>query len=42
MVLLGNVALRARGRKLRWDAEQMRLPDAPELEPFLRATSRVF
>jgi predicted dehydrogenase len=42
MVLLGNVALRARGRKLRWDAERMRLPDAPELEPFLRSTARAF
>jgi len=42
MVLLGNVALRARGRKLRWDAVAMRLPDAPELEPFLRPAPRAF
>ena len=41
-VMLGNVALRAPGRRLRWDAANLRLPDAPELERHLRAESRAF
>ena len=42
MVLLGNVALRARGRKLQWDSANLRIPNAPELEPLLRLPSREF
>jgi predicted dehydrogenase len=41
-VMLGNVALRAPGRRLSWDAANLRLPDAPELERHLRAEPRVF
>ena len=42
MVMLGNVALRAPGRRLKWDAAHLRLPDAPELEHHLHAEARVF
>jgi predicted dehydrogenase len=42
MVLLGNVALRARGRKLQWDSANLRIPNAPELEPLLRLSYRDF
>jgi hypothetical protein len=31
---LGNVAYRA-GRKIEWDAENLRIPNAPEAEEFL-------
>ena len=40
--LLGNVSLRAPGRRLRWEAAHLRLPDAPELERHLHAEARVF
>jgi predicted dehydrogenase len=33
-ILLGNVAMRA-GKKLEWDAENMKFPNAPEAEQFL-------
>ena len=42
MVLLGNVALRARGRKLQWDSARLRIPNAPELEKYLRVELREF
>jgi len=38
-VLLGNVAYRS-GRKLEWDPERMKLPNAPEAEKFLRREYR--
>ena len=39
MVLLGNVALRS-GKRLEWDAKNMRIPNAPEAEKFLRKDYR--
>jgi hypothetical protein len=36
---LGNVAYRV-GRKLEWDAENMRATNAPEAEPFLTRAHR--
>jgi hypothetical protein len=36
---LGNVAYRV-GKKLEWDAEQMRATNAPEAEPFLTRAHR--
>ncbi len=36
---LGNVAYRA-GKKLEWDAENLRAPNAPEAAPFLRREPR--
>jgi len=38
MVLLGNVAIRARGKKLEWDSLRMRIPNAPALERHLMPT----
>lgn len=42
MVLLGNVAVRARGKKIEWDAKQMRISNAPELNRYLRFPHRRF
>lgn len=42
MVLLGNVALLARGKKLVWDAANLRFPNAPELDSALRSAQRSF
>jgi len=42
MVLLGNVAIRARGKKLMWDAAKLRFPNAPELDSALRFAQRSF
>ena len=39
MVLLGNVALRS-GKRIEWDAETMRIPNAPDAEKFLRKDYR--
>ena len=36
---LGNVAYRA-GKKLEWDAKNLRIPNAPEAERFLRTSYR--
>ena len=36
---LGNVAFRA-GKKIEWDAKNMRIPNAPEAERFLRREYR--
>lgn len=36
MVLLGNIALLARGREVLWDAANLRLPATPDLERYLR------
>lgn len=38
-VLLGNVAYRS-GKKIEWDAENMRIPNAPEAEKLLRREYR--
>jgi predicted dehydrogenase len=38
-VLLGNVAYRS-GKRLEWDAENLRIPNAPEAERFLRREYR--
>ncbi len=38
-VLLGNVAYRS-GRRIEWDAANMRIPNAPEAEKFLRREYR--
>ena len=42
MVLLGNVALRARGKKLRWDAPNGRFSNAPEFTGALRFAPHTF
>ena len=42
MVLLGNVALLARGKKLVWDAANLRFPNAPEFDSALRSAQRSF
>jgi predicted dehydrogenase len=39
MVLLGNVAIRL-GRKVQWDAQALRCPDAPEADQYLRPQFR--
>ncbi|MBN2506832.1 MAG: Gfo/Idh/MocA family oxidoreductase [Verrucomicrobia bacterium] len=39
LVLLGNVALRA-GKKIRWDAENLRAANAPEADRFIRESCR--
>lgn len=39
-VLLGNIALRFPGRKLRWDNAALRFPGTPEADPYLRRTYR--
>ncbi len=36
MVLLGNLAIRANGKRIEWDGEQMRVSNLPELNTFLR------
>jgi predicted dehydrogenase len=42
MVVLGNVALHGRGKKLEWDAARLRIPNAPEFEKHLRFDHRAF
>ena len=39
MVLLGNVALRC-GKRIQWNAEDMRIPNAPDAEKYLRREYR--
>jgi predicted dehydrogenase len=39
-ILLGNVAIRAGGTKLQWDAANMKFPNAPEAEKFLKRQYR--
>jgi hypothetical protein len=39
-ILLGNVAIRAGGSKLEWDGPNMRFPNAPKAEQFLRRQYR--
>ncbi len=42
MVLLGNVALRAQGRKPQWDSANLGDPNAPEFERHLPLSYRTF
>jgi len=37
MVLLGNIAILGRGKKLEWDSAGLRIPNARELERYLKA-----
>jgi hypothetical protein len=39
-ILLGNVAIRATGKELVWDGPNMKFPNAPEAEGFLRRQYR--
>jgi predicted dehydrogenase len=39
-ILLGTVAIRCPGKTLNWDAANMKFPNAPEAEKFLRRTYR--
>ena len=41
MVLLGNLAKRV-GRKITWDADALKCPNAPEADRFIREPFRVF
>ncbi len=40
IVLLGVLALRSPGRRLEWDSENLKVKNAPELNPFVRAEYR--
>jgi len=40
IVLLGVLALRAPGQRLEWDSENLKVKNAPELNPFVRAEYR--
>jgi predicted dehydrogenase len=40
MVLLGNLAIMARGKKIRWDAGRLRVPGEPGLDRFIRPVYR--
>lgn len=42
MVVLGNVALRGRGKRLEWDPANMRIPNVREFESHLRFAHRDF
>ena len=42
MVLLGCMAIRANGKRMEWDSKNMRIPNMPELNQFLRHKSRVY
>jgi predicted dehydrogenase len=39
-IILGNVAIRAQGKELVWDGPNMKFPNAPEAERFLRREYR--
>jgi predicted dehydrogenase len=39
-ILLGTVAIRTPGKKLEWNSQDMRMPNAPEAEQFLRRKYR--
>ena len=39
-ILLGNVAIRAGGQKLEWDGPNLKIPNAPDAERFLRRSYR--
>lgn len=39
-ILLGNVAIRAAGKRLEWDGPNMKFPNAPEAEKFLHTEYR--
>ena len=38
-MLLGNIALRL-GRKVQWDAKNLRVPGCPEADPLIRRAYR--
>jgi hypothetical protein len=40
IVLLGVLALRAPGRRLEWDSENLKVKNDPELNPFVRPEYR--
>jgi predicted dehydrogenase len=42
MVLLGNVAIQARGRRIQWDPAKLAVVDAPELGKYIRPAHRKF
>jgi len=39
-VLLGVLSLRAPGRRLEWDSENLTVKNAPELNPFIKTVYR--
>jgi predicted dehydrogenase len=39
-IILGTVAIRCPGQKLEWDAENLKIPNFPEAEKYLRRTYR--
>jgi predicted dehydrogenase len=39
-ILLGNVAIKAEGKKLEWDGPNMKFPNAPDAEKFLKREYR--
>jgi predicted dehydrogenase len=39
-ILLGNIGIRARGKKLEWDGPNMKFPNAPEAEQWLKREYR--
>ena len=42
MVLLGNVAIRAGGKRIEWDAENMKITNMPELNKFVKLPARKY
>lgn len=42
MVLLGNIAIRARGRRVQWEAAGMKISNARDLEKYLKPTRRAY
>jgi hypothetical protein len=42
MVLLGNIAIRAEGKRILWDAENMRVTNIPELNRYVNPPRRMF
>jgi len=42
MVLLGNVALRAEGKRIEWDPEHMRISNFPELNTYINTPRRKY
>ncbi len=41
-VLLGNLAILARGKRILWDSENLRVANAPELNKYIRRSHRKF
>ena len=40
ILLLGVLALRAPGRRLEWDSQNMKIKNAPDLDPFVHIDYR--